>query len=307
MSTGNQNKTEEIPQSAKETYQLIGKKLQEFYRDRSPIEMADEDAINGVYIKLANKIVDLLELLHVQSVEDEFFWTDCPLSVYVSTIDTRLKYKKQKNREPDLTVEMMLFREYAHFDRITSYTFGQRYLGAQNKDLDQFISLDYQPILNKDRFRPITEKFETARKNKKQYIIDCLHKQGKEIGYENGKYILKNISVAGAPVDSVGDTPIDVFEIPLDLSDSKSSEKIIYLHELGILEHIQKSAGAGSSINGLATVVSAITGIPVGTAQSYLNPILSSGTKQRNNPLKSAKNVTAVNHTLIKLGFKQTK
>ncbi len=295
MSKGNQNNPEEVPNSAKETYNLIGKKLQEFYRDRSPIEMADEDGINGGYIKLADKIVDLLELLHVQSVEDCFYWIDCPVSVYINTIDERLKHKKQKDREPDLTIEKMLFREYEHFDRITPNTQGQRYLGAVGQDLDEYISLDYQIILNEDRFRPKTEKFDAARIGKKEYVVDYLHKMDKEIGYENGQYYIKPISAAN-PV-----------EIPLDLSDTKSSEKIIYLHELGILELLQNSAGLGYSINGIATIVSAITGMPVSTAQSYLNPVLSTSAGQKNNPLNSNSRVTAVKQILTRLGFKPTK
>jgi len=295
MKTGNQNKAETTPATAKETYNLIGKKLQEFYRDRSPIEMADEDGINGGYIKLANKIVDLLDLLHVQSAEEDFYWTDGPLSVYINTVEERLLFKKQKDREPGLTMEKMLFREYMHLDRINPRGRGQRYLGAESQDLDQYVSLDYQPILNGDRFRPITEKFEAARIEKKEYVIDYLQKMDKEIGYENGQYFIKTISAAN-PV-----------EIPLDLSDTKSIDKIIYLHELGILELLQNSAGLGYSINGIATIVSAITGMPVSTAQSYLNPVLSTSAGQKNNPLNSPKRVTAVKQIITRLGFKPTK
>lgn len=90
----------------------------------------------------------------------------------------------------------------------------------------------------------------------------------------------------------------------LDLSDTKGTEKIIYLHQLGILDYLKNKEPFKHSTNALATAISAITGIPQQTAQSYLNPISNPGADQRNNPLNSTKKVEAIKQTLINLGFK---
>ncbi len=93
-------------------------------------------------------------------------------------------------------------------------------------------------------------------------------------------------------------------EINLDLSGSKGTEKIIYLKQLGIIDFLREKEPFKNSTNKLATAISAITGIPQQTAQSYLNPIVSTGTEQKNNPLNSIIKVEKIKQTLINLGFK---
>jgi len=99
----------------------------------------------------------------------------------------------------------------------------------------------------------------------------------------------------------------DEIEPSLDLSNTNGIEKIIYLEKLGILDFLRDKEPFKSSTNRLATAISAITGIPKGTAQPYLNPIVSPGAKQKNNPLNSIKKVEKIEHTLIKIGFKPLK
>ncbi|MBE7641050.1 hypothetical protein GUB10_11960 [Salegentibacter sp. BLCTC] len=89
----------------------------------------------------------------------------------------------------------------------------------------------------------------------------------------------------------------------LDLSNTKGTEKIIYLQQLGILDHLKEKEPFRNSTNSLAMVISAITGIPQKTAQSYLNPISNPEVDQKNNPLNSIKKVDTIQQTLIKLGF----
>ncbi len=90
----------------------------------------------------------------------------------------------------------------------------------------------------------------------------------------------------------------------IDLSNTKGTEKIIYLHQLGIIDFLREKEPFNYSTNALATAISAITGISQGTAQSYLNPISNPGAGQDNNPLNSTKKVEGIKQTLINLGFK---
>ncbi len=94
----------------------------------------------------------------------------------------------------------------------------------------------------------------------------------------------------------------------LDLSSEGSKDKIIYLNELGIIEFLQKKDHHGLSINSLATVIGAITGIKASTAQSYLNPMLSpSADQNRNDSYNNIQKVEKVKQNILKLGFKLTK
>lgn len=91
-------------------------------------------------------------------------------------------------------------------------------------------------------------------------------------------------------------------EIFLDYSDNSAAEKIVFLYELGILEFLMKKEPFNTSTNKLAEVVTAFTGINQTTAQSYLNPIFSSGVDSKNNPL-TPKQTKTVTEKLIKMGF----
>jgi len=89
----------------------------------------------------------------------------------------------------------------------------------------------------------------------------------------------------------------------LDLSETIGTEKIIFLHKLGILDHLREKHPFNTSNNSLATILSAITGEDVKTLQSYINPIYSPDTIQKNNPLNKPKKVKKVNDKLINIGF----
>lgn len=108
---------------------------------------------------------------------------------------------------------------------------------------------------------------------------------------------------------SKNENPINENEIidttPLiDFSNSKGTEKIIYLKELGILDFIQKKH-PHLSVNGIANLLSAITGEHTTTLQPYINPIINSKNDQRKNPYNSEKTVSKVRNKLIELNIKK--
>lgn len=87
----------------------------------------------------------------------------------------------------------------------------------------------------------------------------------------------------------------------IDLSDTTATEKIIYLQKLGVIDFLRDKNNV--SINGLATVLSAITGAKIETLQPMLNPIISQNAGQKNNPLNSKNTVSKVEKQLINIGF----
>lgn len=97
-------------------------------------------------------------------------------------------------------------------------------------------------------------------------------------------------------------------ELPeIDLSGSSATEKIIYLHKLGVIDYLKSKQPFLSSTNSLATILSAIIDEKPGTIQSMINPILSKKVDEKNNPLNSPKPVAKVIKQLNDIGFNLNK
>ncbi len=92
----------------------------------------------------------------------------------------------------------------------------------------------------------------------------------------------------------------------IDMSNTKGTEKIIYLQELGIIEHLTNKFPQLTT-NGLANLLSAITGEQTTTLQPYLNPMINKANDQRKNPYNSKKTVAKVKNKLIELNLNETK
>lgn len=91
---------------------------------------------------------------------------------------------------------------------------------------------------------------------------------------------------------------------PLDLSDTTTVEKIIYLNEMGIIDFLKTRPEFTLSTNLMATVLSAITGIKATTLQPSLNRLISNDTDDKNHPYKTQKTVGKVRQTLIDKNIK---
>lgn len=89
----------------------------------------------------------------------------------------------------------------------------------------------------------------------------------------------------------------------IDLSDTIGIDKILYLQKLGVIDFLRVQQPFSTSVNSLASVLSAITGEKAGTLQPMLNPMLSKKVDDKNNPLNSKKAVGRVEKQLINIGF----
>ncbi|KQO33211.1 hypothetical protein ASF10_19245 [Flavobacterium sp. Leaf82] len=90
----------------------------------------------------------------------------------------------------------------------------------------------------------------------------------------------------------------------IDLSDTTSTAKIVFLEKLGIIEFLRTKQPFNTSVNSMATVLSAITGTQASTIQSMINPMLRDDVNGKNNPMNSKKAVDTVEIKLAKIGFK---
>lgn len=89
-----------------------------------------------------------------------------------------------------------------------------------------------------------------------------------------------------------------------DLPDTTLVQKIIYLNELGIIDLLRKEPSFATSVNNLATVISAITGVKTSTVQPVLNALINNANYSKNYPYNSDSTVIKVKNHLINLGVK---
>ncbi|GAA3732988.1 hypothetical protein GCM10022422_14520 [Flavobacterium ginsengisoli] len=92
-------------------------------------------------------------------------------------------------------------------------------------------------------------------------------------------------------------------EVIVDLSDTTSTGKIVFLEKLGIIDFLRAKQPFNTSVNSMATVLSAITGTKASTIQSMINPMLRDDVSGKNNPMNSKKGVDTVEIKLAKIGF----
>jgi hypothetical protein len=90
-----------------------------------------------------------------------------------------------------------------------------------------------------------------------------------------------------------------------DYSDNNLKERIAFLSELGILGYLVDLMNNNKlyfSTNKLAEIISTFTGINSSTCQSYLNPVYSPQSNQKNNPLTD-RNKKKVKNSLQSIGL----
>lgn len=120
------------------------------------------------------------------------------------------------------------------------------------------------------------------------------------------KWIEKHLSRTSKVIETKTLLPNEN-ELNYDLSKSKATEKIIFLKELGILDNLRTIQPFATTINSLATILSAITGEQTTTLQPYLNSLYGKGIDTNKNPYNSEKTVKKVQDQLIKIGFQINK
>lgn len=230
------------------------------------------------------------EKLLDQSTLDNYFWQYCSFKVYESTY---------KQRSEDF-FKTYLDAEAQDFllSEIKTIGHGNLDLPLCSNESDDALYTYHMTFEGKNYSCPIGAYLNEEVRNKiyfshkrKIAFLRELREQSNPIPPDEGG--LK-------PLENSCSTPET--ETGLDFSDNNSVEKLVFLHELGILEHLRKSPPFNVSTNKLAEVVSCFTGIRQSTAQSYLNPIFSNKVDPRNNPL-NPKNLKTVNEKLMKMGL----
>lgn len=95
----------------------------------------------------------------------------------------------------------------------------------------------------------------------------------------------------------------NLLSIP-NLPESSIVEKVIYLHELGVIDFLIKKQPFNTSANKLATVLGTILKEESGTLQPYLNALINGKKGIKNHPYNSDQTVKKIKALLINEGFK---
>lgn len=90
----------------------------------------------------------------------------------------------------------------------------------------------------------------------------------------------------------------------IDYSENSFSSKVIFLEKLGVIEYLKNKPPFNTSVNSLANALSGVTGVKATTLQPMLNAMISKGTSEKNNPLKSVKTVNVVINKLTNIGYR---
>jgi hypothetical protein len=228
----------------------------------------------------------------ITSRSDFFDWFEKPLF----DLEKKLIYQREALSESRTYFFGCSFEVYKlNYDaRLQSYL--KKYFDATEQDFIDYElgkKFDYYFDLRVDRY-DLNQKFE--------YSIICDSVLMEQILFSlkaRNKFLTDKLNVT-ATTEAIEPEAID-------LGDTSATEKIIYLHKLGIIDFLRTKQPFQSSTNSLATVLSAITGINPETRhiQSMLNPIFNKEVNQKNNPLNSQKTVLKVETQLKNIGFNQ--
>jgi hypothetical protein len=247
----------------------------------------DDDEIESSFIELFNE-------LYEKSVEENYFWEYCSFKTYKETFQNR--FESHKIDFPDdyeiddfIDFELSELHKSLYIQEEVRHPYEDETLQTEydcfifsfyDTNTHTTISISLDILYN---FNNLIYKLKKAYSKKIKFLNELKSHN------ENEKLESETIESDNYP--------------KLDLSNTFATEKIIFLKELGILDFLREQQPFNTSTNSLATVLSAITGENNLTLQSYINPIFSKETSQKNNPLKKDK-VDNVKTQLIQIGFK---
>lgn len=221
--------------------------------------------------------------LYSQSIDEKYFWQYCTLNTYEFVYQNRLN--EFLNNNPD-------GNETNFIEKEKIFMFGHK-LHWQLRE-HKFYRFDIEP--NKNRTTEIELDFiDSEIRDKINYT------QEKKLQFLDQKLNLPKV----ATELQLKQEP----EIFLDYSNNSKVERIVFLHELGILDFLQEKMKKELhyfSPNKLAEIISTFTDIQQRTVQPMLHPIFEKGVNQKNNPL-TENNLIKVKNKLKDIGFNSTK
>lgn len=204
-------------------------------------------------------IIELLEKLYLKSIEEEFFWEFCTYRIWEQNVQTNkaeflMKYEAS---EIDFWQEL-LEDQKVKVELCWPGTYEYDYSG-------QYPFIPTPIYIKRFLDRETCKRIEFSEKKKGDYVLGRIA----QLKLESGKEL--------ESVDKI-----------IDLSDMIKTDKYVILDELGILRGL-KEKYEGITINQIASIISAISGIKVTSVQPSINSIITENTSAKSYPTKTSK------------------
>lgn len=162
----------------------------------------------------------------------------------------------------------------------------------------------YISKMDKDELKIVNQSIDGILSTANYDLVSMIFEGMADFLYEIDELIRYKENSSKATNSSQDEKEIKIQDELIDYSESNNISKIIFLQKLGLIEYMRNLPPFNTTINSLANALSGVTGIKPSTIQPMLNAMLSKGTSEKNNPLKSIKTVNVVINKLANIGFK---
>lgn len=215
---------------------------------------------------------------------DQYYKTDyffgCSFDVYKNTYNKRLE---------DFKNEFIDTNEISFItDELNEGIYSYKFKEFNSDYIDNDTILSYEKLkkqINNSLIKRVEYLSQRAKENGFDLIYD---KSSEAYSLERTKQLLE----------------VKKEEILIDYDQSLISEKIIALHEAGVLDFLKDKEPFNLSVNRLAQYLSLCLGEKTTSIQSYLNPLHNNNSDQSKSPYNSPKTVERVKQKLIQIGLK---
>lgn len=168
----------------------------------------------------------------------------------------------------------------------------------------QILLSKYMSKMDKDELKIVNQSIDGILSSANYELVEMIFEGMADFLYEIDELIRYKENISKTNNVAQGENEIEAQDELIDYSDSNNVSKIIFLHKLGLIEYMRSLSPFNTTINSLANALSGVTGIKPSTIQPMLNAMLSKGTSEKNNPLKSIKTVNVVVNKLANIGYK---
>jgi hypothetical protein len=158
--------------------------------------------------------------------------------------------------------------------------------------------------MEKDELKTVNQSIDEILPTENYELVEMIFEGMADFLYDIDELIRYKENISKTNNVAQGENEIEAQDELIDYSESNNISKIIFLQKLGLIEYMRSLSPFNTSINSLANALSGATGIKPSTIQPMLNAMLSEGTSDKNNPLKSTKTVNVVLNKLANIGYK---
>ena len=212
------------------------------------------------------------------------FFLGCSFEVYKKTYNQRLK---------DYLAEFFDADEINFIsDELDEGIYNYKFKEFNSDSFDGDTIRSYEK-LKKQIHHSLKKRFEFLSHKAKENGFDLVYNEFENSTTEKEKYSLE-------PIKHSLETKEEVL---MNYSDSKLTEKIIALDEMGVLDFLKAKEPFNMSTNRLAEYLSLCLGQKASSIQSYINPIINKS-DQTKSPYNTEKTVEKTRQKLIQIGCK---